>query len=303
MTKDLRICHNNYKCKEKNGNCRIPGEDGLPVQCVGKWVENKYYFLVKFLNASKEVRRKFSTEGNAIYIDLFSGSGKCIIRNNKKEILNGGMRVIEFNEVPFNNLYFFDKEHINIEAFKIRAKNKRNCFFKAADSNIEIKTLVRKLLLNPNNYHFAFIDPFGPEALKFETIKELAKLKRMDMLIHFPIGPIKRNINNWVQKNKNILNELLGTEIWQDRVLKSPKKIYTILIETFLDKIKEIGYIKEYSGLLSLRNKVQIIPSVAIRNTKNVRLYDLVFISKHDRGLKIWESIIRIGPNGQKHLF
>ncbi len=210
MTKDLRICHNNCKCKEKNGNCRIPGEDGLPVQCVGKWVENKYYFLVKFLNASKETRRKFSIEGNAIYIDLFAGSGKCIIRNDKKEILNGGMRVIEFNEVPFNNLYFFDKENINIEAFKIRAKNKRNCFFKAADSNIEIKTLVKKLLLNPNNYHFAFIDTFGPEALKFETIKELAKLKRMDMLIHFPIGSIKRNINSWVQKNKNILNELLG---------------------------------------------------------------------------------------------
>src|SRR3972149_12001542 len=138
MTKDLRICHKNCNCKEINGNCKIPGEDGFPVQCVGNWVENKYYFLVKFLNASKEVRRKFSTEGNAVYIDLFAGSGKCIVRNNKEEILNGGMRVIEFNEVPFNNLYVLDKANINIEAFKIRAKNKGNCIFKAADSNIEI---------------------------------------------------------------------------------------------------------------------------------------------------------------------
>jgi len=305
MTRDLRICNKDCNNKEKNGNCKIPGEDSLPVQCVGKWVESKYYFLVKFLNASKEVRRKFSKEGNAIYIDLFAGPGRCIIRNSKKEIPNGGMRVIEFSEieVPFNNLYFFDKENINIKAFKIRVKDKGNCIFKAANSNIEIKTLVKKLLLNPNNYHFAFIDPFGPEALKFETIKELAKLKRMDMLIHFPIGSIRRNINNWVQKNKNILNEFLGTEIWQNRVLKNPGKIYAILIETFLDKTKEIGYIKKYSGLLSLRDKVQIIPSVAIRNTKNVRLYDLIFISKHDLGLKIWESIIRIGPNGQKQLF
>ena len=72
-------------CKDEDGNCPIPGSDGLPVQCVCPWVEDKYFFLEKYLNASCEARRKFADKNNAVFIDLFAGPGKCIIKNEKEK--------------------------------------------------------------------------------------------------------------------------------------------------------------------------------------------------------------------------
>lgn len=36
-----RICKEKG-CKDRNGNCLTPAPDGLPVQCVGSWVENMW---------------------------------------------------------------------------------------------------------------------------------------------------------------------------------------------------------------------------------------------------------------------
>ena len=73
-------------CKDKDGNCLIDGSDGLPVQCVGPWVEDKYFFLERYLNASREARRKFADKGNAVFIDLSAGpmaNAKYLLRNTK----------------------------------------------------------------------------------------------------------------------------------------------------------------------------------------------------------------------------
>lgn len=80
------------------------------------------------------------------------------------------------------------------------------------------KALVEELLKKYYRYHFAFIDPFGPSALKFETLTELAKLDRMDMLIHFPIGPIKRTIKKWIKGKNTILDNFMGTSEWRCKV-------------------------------------------------------------------------------------
>ena len=75
---DTRICNTNCRKKLKNGNCEIPGSDNLAVQCVGPWVENKYFFLEKYLNISRAVRRKFSEKNKSVYIDLFSGPADAL---------------------------------------------------------------------------------------------------------------------------------------------------------------------------------------------------------------------------------
>lgn len=67
----MRPCTDN--CKDRNGNCMAPGVDLLPVQCVGPWVEDKYYFLGRYLQATRFAREKFASRNNAVYIDLFAG--------------------------------------------------------------------------------------------------------------------------------------------------------------------------------------------------------------------------------------
>jgi hypothetical protein len=71
MTMLARRCRTS-KCeqKDKDGNCLIPGSDGLAVQCVGPWVEDKYNFLESYLNASRKARGKFSVKGTKTALNL-----------------------------------------------------------------------------------------------------------------------------------------------------------------------------------------------------------------------------------------
>jgi len=298
-----RICEKiGKKCKhvKDNGNCFWPGSDDHPVQCVGGWVEDKYYFLERYLNASREARRKFADRGNAVFIDLFSGPGHCIIREKKTEIKSGGFRAIELNEAPFNEYIFCDIDESNIEAFKQRTRQKKICIFYTGDSNNTIKSVVNHLKKKDYRYHCVYVDPFAPENLNFNTLKVLAQFKYMDMLIHFPIGSIHRNLDNWMGRTNTILDNFLGTDTWRDRIKAARKDIkhndYHVLTDVFKEQLKTIGYPEE--GLRS--NIANELPAVSVKNTRNVSLYILILASKHELGQKIWNSIIKIDSKGQR---
>ena len=292
-------------CKDKNGNCLITGSDSLPVQCVGPWVENKYFVLERYLDASSEVRRKFANRGNAVFIDLFAGPGKCIIRGEKREIPSGGIRAMGRDEAPFNESFHFDISETNIDALKKRSDKISDCHTMQGNSNFLVDRLVKELAKNSYRYHFAFVDPFGPEGLKFATLEKLAKFKRMDMLIHFPIGAIKRNLPMWLKKKGGtILDDFLGTTSWRDELRSvTGDNIYRVLIDIFKKQLMLIGYPEEGLKLASSKNIYTGLPTVSIKNTKEVDLYVLILASKHKLGQKIWNSIIKVNPDGQKELF
>jgi three-Cys-motif partner protein len=298
-----RICDKN--CKDEAGNCAVLGSDQLPLQCVGAWVKDKYFHLENYLNASCEARRKFSDQNNAVFIDLFAGPGKCVIKNENKEIQSGGLRALNRNQARFNELFYFDINKDNTDALKQRVNNHPNCNIITGDSNFEIFNLVKNLLRKEYRYYFAFIDPFGPDGLKFGTLKELAKLNRMDLLIHFPIGAIKRNLPTWKLKTSTILDDFLGTDKWRSRIEGvSSNQIFSVLIDVFKEQLKSIGYPDKGLKLFSGDNDTyNALPSVAVKNTKEVDLYELILASKHPLAQKIWSSVIKMSPDGQRLLF
>lgn len=291
--------------KDENGNCSIDGSDGLPIQCVGPWAEDKYFFLERYLNASCEARRKFADKGNAVILDLFSGPGKCIIKNDSREILSGGMRALTRDEAKFNESVCFDISESNVAALRERAKLVSSCQIICGDSNNLIEGVVRELLKKSYRYHFAFIDPFGPEGLKFKTIQELAKLPRLDILLHFPIGAIKRNLPAWKKSGGEILTNFLGTDSWINEIKKdSGDNVYRILIDIYKNQLKKIGFPEEGLKVAQSRSDIYAgLPTVSVKNTQNVDLYLLILASKHKVAQKIWSSIIKKSRDGQKELF
>jgi three-Cys-motif partner protein len=304
-----RICEKiGKKCKnvKDNGNCFWMGRDGQPVQCVGVWAKDKYYFLERYLNASSEARRKFSDQGNAVFIDLFSGPGRCIVRENKTEITSGGFRATELREASFNEYIFCDIDETNIEAFKQRTQQIQNCCnFYPGDSNKTINSTVSYLKQKDYRYHFAYIDPFAPENLSFNTLKTLAQFKRMDMLIHFPIGSIHRNLDNWMIKTDTILDIFLGTNVWREQIKDARKSTkhndYYVLTNIFKEQLKSIGYPEEGLNLQESEGGLLAqLSAVSVKNTRNVNLYVLILASKHPLGQKIWNSIIKIDSKGQR---
>lgn len=290
MHMNNRNCKNNG-CVDNDGNCPILGLDNLPVQCVGPWAGDKYYYLERYLNASCEVRRKFSDNSNAVFIDLFSGPGRCIIKDRGIEIDSGVIRALTREEAPFNESFLFDISQVNIDTLEKRIGQKLNCHIRQGDSNTLVNNLVSNLSKHRyKRYHFIFIDPFGPEGLKFKTLIELARLERVDMLIHFPIMAIRRNWKSWIKKENTILDDFLGTKDWRGKIKSlSEERLFDLLINLYKNELSKIGCV----FIFDLR-------PVTIKNTKNAPLYDLILVSKNPLAQKIWNTVINKSPDGQK---
>lgn len=61
------------------------GSDGLPVRESGTWVEDKLYYLERYLKIFS-VGMKNKWGGRLYYVDLFAGPGRCRIRGTHREI-------------------------------------------------------------------------------------------------------------------------------------------------------------------------------------------------------------------------
>jgi three-Cys-motif partner protein len=296
----MRICGGN--CKEQSGNCYELGADSVPVQCVGSWVEDKYSFLERYIDATRSARKKYTDKGNSVYIDLFSGPGRCIIKRKQKEIDGGALRVYKYRKVPFNEYVYIDIHEPNVRALEKRINEPNCCTFICNDANVYIQTLVESLRRKNYRYHFAFIDPFGPEDLKFTSLKLLAELPRIDFLIHFPIGAIKRNISKWKENDYGVLDDFLGTGEWRDKVPDFKKgKTLTLLLEIYKRQLMKIGFPED--GLKtkdSHENLWASLPAVSVRNTKAVELYVLILASKHPIAQIIWSHLLNIDADGQR---
>ncbi|MFZ5800074.1 MAG: hypothetical protein ACOY3D_01685 [Candidatus Omnitrophota bacterium] len=58
--------------------------DGLIVRPSGIWIQQKYYYLKRYLDIfSKGMKNKW--QGNLTYIDLFAGPGRCLVESLNQE--------------------------------------------------------------------------------------------------------------------------------------------------------------------------------------------------------------------------
>ncbi len=262
--------------RKENGNCENPAEDGLPSQGVGEWAATKYGRIRLYIEATRAVRAKYLPpvgNGGAAYLDLFAGPGRARIRDQPETVAGSALIAVEHIDAPFTRIILCDLDPENVHALTERTKNDHRVAIVQGDCNAEIDRLVA--LVPPHGLNIALIDPFGPTPMKWSTIARVAAVKRMDLLIHFPTGAIKRNFYH--PGFDHTLDEMLGTPAWRSRVLSAehvPK-----LIDVLHEQLVELGYASE---------RVKTLP---VKADKNLLLYHLVFASKDARGTAIWKSI------------
>jgi three-Cys-motif partner protein len=276
--------------KRQNGNCTNPGRDGHPVQCVGSWAMEKHDYLQRYIEATCAARAKFLVStagrpaGGAAYIDLFAGPGMARVRTSG-EIIDGSPIVAAKHSVsPFSRLIFVDREAENANALEARlGALGRQATVICGDSNDKIAEVLDNV--PPHGLNIALIDPYDLKTLSFETLRRLAAVKRMDLLIHFPTMDIKRNFAT----SSAYIARFLGTDKWKDAV-KEARQVVN-LIDILRAQLATFGYQQE---------KVR---SLAVKNEHGGLLYHLVFATKDRLGNKIWESIARTDAKRQRELF
>jgi len=262
----------------------VKGSDGLATIKIGLWAKDKLFYVKNFCDIfNTGMKNKWHIR---TYIDLFSGPGMCIIERMREEI--PGSPIIALRcKFPFTHYFFNDVESKFINALEARTSScsfaKVKCFNK--DCNLVIPDLLRDL--PHGSLDFCFIDPFNWE-IKFNSIRKLAEKRSMDLLITFHIGNIKRNLDKPPQELSEFFPDPNWQQIYND-AMKRGEKAERVLLNIYEEGLRNIGY------------KV-IRDHIFEKNVRNVRLYYLIFASKHKMGAHFWDEVTKRSEAGQQRM-
>lgn len=183
----------------------------------GTWTLLKLEILEKYLafytNALKNQDFKLC------YIDAFAGSGDIDVRGIGN-ISGSALRAIDY---PFDRYIFIDNENDYAnklgEAIKKRGIDK-DITIMVGDCNKLLET-IHSVLWYKNRWRgVIFLDPYAMD-LKWASLEAIAKTKAFDVWYLFPLSALNRVLQrdgNIPVKNKEKINELLGTSEWEKEI-------------------------------------------------------------------------------------
>lgn len=266
-------------------------EDGLQLDEVGSWAKEKHERLRKYVDISRAVRRKFLRgSGGATYIDLFCGSGRAFVRHTNEKI--DGSPLVAFQSArdggaPFSQVHIadVDEQRVNAAAKRIAAAGGTAAIYVGKAEDVATQIVGR---LNPHGFHFAFLDPYNLDTLPFAVIETLARLRRIDMLIHVSAQDLQRNLSAYTRLEDNRLERFAPG--WRQRVRldQSQPSIRAALLSYWAGKFETLG--------LSPAERAELVSG----QERNQRLYWLVLVSREKLARDFWEKIRSV--SGQREL-
>jgi three-Cys-motif partner protein len=263
-------------------NKTIDPIDNLMADIVGPWAIEKHERLRKYIDAYRSARAKFlppKGTGGAAYIDLFSGPGRSQIEDSG-EFIDGSpivaYKAAQISGTRFSDLHFNDLDQENVDVLRqriARLGGMANYYNETAELAVDRIAYA----LNPAGLHFAFLDPYNLENLPFSIIAKLAKLQRMDMLIHVSIFDLQRNLRRYLEDGR-ILDAFMPG--WRSSIdtNRNDQAVRTELLHYWLGLIRGLG--------TTPADGIELVSA-----TRGQRLYWLVFVSAHQFGRKLWNDI------------
>ncbi|MEJ5224761.1 MAG: three-Cys-motif partner protein TcmP [Anaerolineales bacterium] len=287
----------------------LPEADGLPARPSGAWAKDKLFYLKKYIHTF-ETSMRHRPWRRRIFIDLFSGPGKCIVEGTNEYFLGSPLLALT-TEHPFTDYFFVDTDQRNVEALKTRSsstnlpENRVRCW--VGDANQKVRAIVKEIKEIDSQFikdmwpslNLAFLDPEGLE-LDWSTVAELAQVNRMDLIIHYSQQGIKRMADRALASEKElIIDRFFGGREWRQIYAANKDDatgIHRPLIDYYKTKLRALGYVE-------IKDNEEVWAEPLMKNSKNAPLYRLLFASKHPLGVKFWKDVTRVGANGQISLW
>ena len=140
--------------------------------------------------------------------------------------------------------------------------------------------------LNPWGFHVAFLDPYNLDSLPFGVIRSLARVKRMDMIVHISEMDLQRR--GIGQRDVAVVEAFApGATAGIDWSMKAfDIKLY--VLNHWKALLGELGYI--------VSDNIE-----RVTGKKNQPLYWLAYASRNPLGDRFWGEISEVGP--QRGLF
>lgn len=191
----------------------VSKSDGLPIRDSGAWIETKHKLLAYYARLFATGMKNFWK--SRVYVELFSGPGRCVIRKTGKEDVGSPLKVIE---KEFTKFIFTEMSAPAAEGLAQRLEG----FDNAANAEIwcgDSVDAVQKMQIPSGSLTFAFIDPTGIGHAPFSLIETLhTKTPHCDLLINIQHGMgIKMNIHQYTPDadEQSALTKFLGNDSWK----------------------------------------------------------------------------------------
>jgi len=275
--------------------------DHLPVRCVGEWAVQKIFHLIQYFGIfSTGMKDKW--DGRINYIEICSGTGRCINRTTGTEFNGTAICILEHESFKYlNHAIFIDYNKTVVNTLNNRIQDRNITKAKAILGNYNDPTEICKNILNETNglgLNLVFIDPTDC-SVPFALLKEIKdSLQHVDFIINIAIG---------TDVNRNIRNSILSPD--SHKTVKE-KYITFLGTDSYFNDPEAIDFARK-------GNHVELRRLFREEYTKNLRLigynhfdfksienyYDLIFASSHIKGIEFWQKANAIKIDGQRSLF
>jgi three-Cys-motif partner protein len=253
------------------------GDDGLIVEKVGPWADDKIKIVTDYVYASGGARKKWT---GAAYVELFSGPGRSIIRNTTRFI--DGSAVAAFKrslESPgrFTSIYISDADDELLDAATRRLTALHAPIHPIpGPASRAVSKIVRNL--GPHGLHLAFLDPHNLGTLSFDLFVELAKVKNLDVIAHVSLHDLQRNADRYTSEAQNEFDRFAPG--WRDNIGTDMNQqgFRAALIKYWSDQVLALGLPRAKHWEL-------------IRGDRGQRLYWLILLARHELAHDLWERI------------
>lgn len=269
----------------------VEGDDGLPAEVVGVWTKEKHDLLCKYVHISSSARKKYlppDNRGGAAYIDLFCGTGRCQVEGTNEWIdgspVAAWKRSIDCG-TPFTRVVIADADETRLRACEERLRRLGAPVVATIGLAKDTASWARQRT-PPHGLNFAFLDPYSLEALDFEILKELAKVKRMDMLVHVSTMDLQRNLKRNLTADDSAFDAFAPG--WRDVLqVRSQARTREDLLNYWRELVSQTG--------IWTSEDVRLI-----QGSRGQRLYWLLLAAGHDLAHRFWKSVVP--KNGQQSL-
>ena len=275
-------------------------QHGLPARVSGPWSQEKLAYVQRYATAfmtAMAPKRKPSQWSELVYLDFLAGPGLGIDRGTGAEFEGSPLRALRVTPA-FDRLVFGDVQSKNVEVLKQRipTSDLARVDLRIGDCHDVARDVVGRL--SGRTLGLAFVDPQGFE-VKFRLFQTLAT-RRIDVLYLFPGGiGIARNVVTFVRQAKAPLDDLIPG--WRNlkRARVAAGQHLTAEEMASHDQPFVMAY-RQRMGHLGFQYSGQGEPYFT--NEKNVKMYHLLFFSKHPAGLALWRGVTKVEPSGQRRL-
>lgn len=253
--------------------------DGFEVEKVGPWaVDDKHALVKRYVEITYGARRGYIGQGKAgsCLLDLFCSFGKVVDR--KSRVISDGGTLTAWKtslekSSPFSKLIVGDlkSERVDVCEQRLRQAGANVVALKGPAS----ETVDRALeALNPLGLHLAYLDPYNIDALPFSIVEKLAKLQRVDFIVHFSTSDLQRNFDLFSADKDGPLDHFApGWRTAKRSAIKREQRQY--FFEHWLSLFADLGF-----AAGSVRH---------VKGSVNQTLYYLVYFSRHPLGLRLWD--------------